>query len=155
MRATCALTKTLKQNEADGRANECPNDAAQSGRARLSADCLTKIRKVFEHTFMSYIREHEEIFGVDGGFSSLPSFLTIQNGEGTSPGGGEDRSLDLAGSEMDMLDGRVSGMLGARSASSRHLPDLQTLDEDVDSEDEEVWVDDSFDMNDDEWTRKL
>jgi len=54
-----------------------------------------------------------------------------------------------------MLDGQDSGMLGTRSASSRHLPDLRTLDEDVDSEDEEVWVDDSFNINDDDWTRKL
>lgn len=50
---------------------------------------------------------------------------------------------------------KESGMLGTRSASSRHLPDLQTLDEDVDSEDKEILVDDSFDMNDDEWTREL
>jgi len=124
MRVMCALTKTIKQNEADGRANECPNDAAQSGRARLSADCLTKIRKVFEHTFMSYIREHEEIFGVDGGFSSLPSFLTVQNSEGTRLGGHEGRTPNLARSVTDMLDGLNSGMLGARSASSRHLLDL-------------------------------
>jgi len=46
-------------------------------------------------------------------------------------------------------------MLGARSAGSRHLPDLQTLDEDVDSEDEEAWVDDSFNINDNDWTREL
>ena len=31
MRVMCALPKTLKQNEADGRANECPDDAAQVG----------------------------------------------------------------------------------------------------------------------------
>ena len=46
-------------------------------------------------------------------------------------------------------------MLGVRSARSRHLPDLQTLDEDVDSEKEEALVDDSFNINDNDWTREL
>ena len=88
---------------------------------------------------MPYIRKQEEIFGADGGFSSLPSFLTVQNSEGTSLGDHESRSTDLAGSEMDIRDSQDSGMLGARSVASRHLPDLQTLDEDVDSEDGEVF----------------
>lgn len=127
----------------------------KSGRARLSADCLAETRTALEHTAMPYIRKQDEIFGAGGGFSSLPLFLTVQNGEGTSPGGGKDPSSNLVGSEMDMLDGQDSGMLGAQSASSRHLPDLQTLDEDVDSEEVEVLVDDSFNTNDDDWTRKL
>ena len=82
-------------------------------------------------------------------------FLTVLNSEGTSLGGRESRSANLAGSETDILHGQDSGMLGARSAGSRHLPDLQTLDEDVDSEDEEALVDDSFNINDDDWTREL
>jgi len=45
-------------------------------------------------------------------------------------------------------------MLDVRSAGSRHLPDLETLDEDVDGEDEEALVDNSFNINDDDWTRE-
>jgi len=41
-----------------------------------------------------------------------------------------------------MLDGLNSGMLGALSASSCYLLDLQTLDENVDKIKEEVMVDD-------------
>jgi hypothetical protein len=127
----------------------------KSRRARLSADCLAETRQAVEHTFMPYIRKQEEIFGEDGGFSSLPSFLTVQNSEGTRLGGRESRSPNLAGSETDILDGQDSGMLGARSGASRHLPELQTMDEDVDSEDEEVLVDDSFNPNDEQGTREL
>src|SRR5689334_15042508 len=93
--------------------------------ARLNADCVAKTKKALEHTFMPYVRKQDEIFGEDGGFSSLPSFLTVQNGKETSCAGGEDCSSNLTGSEMDMLDEQDSGMLGARSASSRHLLDLQ------------------------------
>jgi len=125
------------------------------GRARLSSKCVAETRKALEQTFMPYIRKQEEIFGVDGGFSSLPSFLTVQNSEETSLRGRESRSANLAVSETDILHGQDPGMLGARSARSRHLPDLQTLDEDVDSEDEEALVDDSFNINDDDWTREL
>jgi len=127
----------------------------KSGRARLSAKCVAETRKALEQTFMPYIRKQDEIFRADGGFSSLPSFLTVLNCEGTSLGGRESRSPNLAGSETDILREQGSGMLGARSAGSRHLPDLQTLDEDVDGEDEEALVDDSFNINDDDWTQEL
>jgi len=56
---------------------------------------------------------------------------------------------------MDTLDEQDSGMLGARLASSHHLPDLHTLDEDVNSGNEQVLVDDSCDTTDEVWRREL
>ena len=56
---------------------------------------------------------------------------------------------------MDMPDGQDQGTLSARSVSSRHVPGLQTLYEDVDSEDAEVLVADSFDRNGKDWTPEL
>jgi len=55
---------------------------------------------------------------------------------------------------MDMLDSQDSGMLGVQSASSRHLPALRTLDEDVDSEEGQVLVDHNLNTIDEGWARE-
>lgn len=80
----------------------------------------------------------------DGAFLSLASLLIVLNSEGKRLRSGEDRSSNLVGLEMGMLDGQNSGMLGALSASSCYLLDLQTPDEHADSMKEEVMVDDRF-----------
>ena len=80
----CALTRHLNRMKLTDAYIDILITPLKSRRSQLSAKCLTEIRKALEHTFMPYIQKQKEIFGEDGGFLSLLSFLAVQNSEGTS-----------------------------------------------------------------------
>lgn len=88
-------------------------------------------KKGVGHTSTPYMRKLEDIFGEDGGYSSLPPLLFVRDSRGTSVAASANRFPCLLGFAEDLPNIQGSDILGARPARSRHLPDLQALDEDV------------------------